>query len=193
MPPKQKFTREEIIEATLQIISKEGIGVLTARRVAEELNSSPRPIFTIFPSMESLLAETRLAAKNLYTSYIEQGLQEELAFRGVGSAYIQFAVDEPNLFAWLFMSNEKIGATEVMEILKGLDDNNEKILASLMKEYELSHEVAQRMYHHLWIYSHGIAVLAATNIYHFNQEEIQQMTTEVFTGLLIASKYKGEK
>lgn len=43
MPPKPKFTREEIIAAALEIVSEKGIEALTAKELGEKLGSSARP------------------------------------------------------------------------------------------------------------------------------------------------------
>ena len=51
MPPKAKFTREEIITSALQIVRENGIADVTARELGERLGSSARPIFTVFENM----------------------------------------------------------------------------------------------------------------------------------------------
>ena len=51
MPPKPKFTREEIVAAALDLVSERGMGALTSRDLAARLGSSPRPIFTVFKNM----------------------------------------------------------------------------------------------------------------------------------------------
>ena len=45
-------------------------------------------------------------------------------------------------------------------------------------------KIAEKLYRHLWIYSHGIATLCTTKMCRFTGEEISQMITEVFTSLL---------
>ena len=55
MPPKPRFTREEIVDTALDIVSRKGIEALTARELGEALSSSARPIFTVFRSMEEQL------------------------------------------------------------------------------------------------------------------------------------------
>ena len=40
MPPKPRFTREEIVAAALDIVSRKGIEALTARELGEALGSS---------------------------------------------------------------------------------------------------------------------------------------------------------
>ena len=52
MPPKFKFTREQIVAAALEVTRKNGITGLTARGLAAELGSSAKPIFGLFQNME---------------------------------------------------------------------------------------------------------------------------------------------
>lgn len=54
MPPKPMFTREEIVQAALDIVSERGIEALTARELGVKLGSSARPLFTVFKNMEEL-------------------------------------------------------------------------------------------------------------------------------------------
>ena len=191
MPPKCKFTKVEIIQAAFEMVRTEGFSELTARALGGRLGSSPKPIFSIFTSMEEVQEEVIGAAKRLYAEYVERGLRETPAFRGVGTQYILFAIREPKLFQILFMK-EQGEILDVRHVLPVIDDNYEKILSSLMEGYQLEEAVAERIYRHLWIYSHGIAALCATKMCRFTKEEIEQMMAEVFRGLLI-QELKGEK
>ena len=73
MPPKCKFTREEIIKTALDLTREEGINALTARALGAKLGSSPKPIFTVFENMEEVQSEVQRAAKTLYAEYIQSG------------------------------------------------------------------------------------------------------------------------
>ncbi|MDE6129156.1 MAG: TetR/AcrR family transcriptional regulator [Lachnospiraceae bacterium] len=187
MPPKAKFSKEEIIAAALQIVQENGIEAVTARELGARLGSSARPIFTVFDNMEEVLAGVEDMARELYRQYVERGLTQTPAFRGVGLAYIQFAIQEPKLFQLLFMS-EKSGANDVAHVLALIDQNYEVILKSVQDSYGLDRENADRLYRHLWIYSHGIATLCATKVCRFTPQDIGGMLTEVFTGLFIKIK-----
>ena len=46
MPPKPKFTKEEVVEVALKLVSERGIEALTARDLGLQLGSLARPIFT---------------------------------------------------------------------------------------------------------------------------------------------------
>lgn len=185
MPPKAKFTRDEIIDEALNIVRAEGLGALTARSLGAKLGSSARPIFTLFQNMDEVQQEVVAAVKRLYAEYVNNGLcQTEMpAFKGVGMQYIRFALAEPKLFQILFMS-EHPQKPDVTNVLSVIDDNYRQILSSVQNSYSLNQADSQWLYRHLWIYTHGIAVLCATNMCSFTPEEIGKMLTEVCTAML---------
>lgn len=189
MPPKARYSKEQITKAAVNIIREDGAENLTARALGKKLGSSASPIFTVFENMEEVQSAAKRAAKDLYTEYVKKGLEEVPAFRGVGMQYIRFALDEPKLFQLLFMSEQPKRPT-VVNVLPVIDDNYRDILFSVQDCYGLQEDDAERLYRHLWIYTHGIAVLCATNTCTFTSEEILKMMAEVMGALL--SKIKGE-
>lgn len=190
MPPKAKFTREQITEAAFAIVRQEGMEGLTARVLGKALNSSACPVFTVFKNMEEVQEAAKDAAKALYAGYIRKGLEETPAFKGVGTQYIRFAIEEPKLFRMLFMS-EQPEQPAIAAVLPVIDENYRQILASVQNGYAVSEGDAEKLYRHLWIYSHGIAVLCATKLCAFTADEISGMMTEIFIGLL--KEIKGGK
>ncbi len=188
MPPKAKFTREEIIEAAFEMARTDGMDQITARELGKKLQSSARPIFTVFEKMEEVRAEVIVRAKEVYNSYVAEGLRQELAFKGVGMAYIKFSVEEPRLFQLLFMNavSEKSGVEGILPVI---DDNYEVILQSVQK-YVDGREAADMIYQHLWTYTHGIAAMCATGLCSYTLEQIAERMTQVFTGLMMLEKSK---
>ena len=65
MPPKFKFTREEIIQAALDLTRESGIAAVTARGLGAKLGSSVKPIFSLFENMEEVQNEVLKAAEKL--------------------------------------------------------------------------------------------------------------------------------
>lgn len=191
MPPKAKFTREQITNAALGIIRENGIVGLTARTLAKKLGCSSCPIFTVFENMEEVQNSVLKAAKACYKSYVEKGLSDPSAFKGVGTQYILFAVQEPKLFQLLFM-NEQVSVPDFDGVLPLIEENYEKILTSITEGYGIDRKTAEKLYRHLWIYSHGIAALCATRMCRFTDIEISQMISEVFVSLLNNTRFVGE-
>ncbi len=191
MPPKAKFKREEVINAALKIVEREGLAALTARSLANELGSSARPVFTVFRNMEEVVAAVYREANAVYAGYVEQGLGEDLAFRGVGRAYIRFAVERPRLFRLLFMQ-ERSGQCDGKSILLAIEEHYEEIIRSIVEGYNVSRQDAIDLYLHLWVYSHGIAVLIVTHLCTFSEDQVNSMITQVFSSLLSRLKREGK-
>lgn len=183
MPPKAKFTRDEIIEASLAIVKAEGFKALTARALGAKLGSSARPIFTVFDSMEEVQQAVLDEAKRIYKQYVERGLKETLPFKGVGTQYILFAMEEPKLFQLLFMKEQEF-VPNLSGVLPLIEESYDDILYSIQSSYALDANMSKKLYHHLWIYTYGIASLCATKMCCFTAEEINTMMTEVFVSLL---------
>lgn len=163
---------------------------ITARALGAKLGSSSKPIFSVFENMEEVQSEVQKAAKALYAEYIQDGLNQELAFKGVGTQYIRFAIKEPKLFQLLFMSEQQ-QKPAVATVLPIIEENYYQILFSVQNGYGVNKNDAEKLYRHLWIYTHGIAVLCATNMCLFTAEEISKMMTEVCMSLL--KEIKGGK
>lgn len=189
MPPKAKFTREEILQAAFEIARTEGIDKLTSRELGKRLGSSARPIFTVYETMDELKNDVVGRAKELYRSYVAEGLNAKPAFKGVGMSYIKFSMEEPIFFQLLFMSPPST-LTDVTDILPVIDASYEDILRSVQEPYGLDRETADRFYQHLWTYTHGIAAMCATRLCRYTEQEISQRMTEVFTSLLFMEKQK---
>lgn len=189
MPPKAKFTKEEVISTALEMVKENGIEVLTARALGERLGSSARPIFTLFENMDEVQSEVVSAARKLYEKYEDEGMSGENAFKGSGTGYIKFASEQPNLFRLLFMTKIN-GVPDHEQVLPIIDDYYEKIICSVQSEYGFSRETAKQIYQHMWIYSHGIASLIAMNVCSFSEQAIFEMLTDVGAGII--RKYKSE-
>ena len=179
MPPKFKFTREQIVAAALEVTRKNGITGLTARGLAAELGSSAKPIFGLFQNMEEVQREVVSAANTLYQSYIKKGMADNKfpPYKASGIAYIQFAKEEKELFKLLFMrarTDEKI------------EENREEIrprLALIMKNLGIDENEAYFFHLELWLYVHGIATMIATNYLEWDIEFIDKALTDAYQGL----------
>lgn len=190
MPPKAKFTKNEIINAALEIVESEGWDALTARSLGKKLASSARPIFTVFNGMDEVQAGVVAAANAVYGGYVEEGIKKEIAFKGVGESYIKFATERPKLFQLLFMK-ERAENRGKDEILQGIEEHYEQIIRSVQDSYALDRETAKSLYLHMWIYTHGIAVLIATGVCELTAEQSSAMLSVVCGSLIKKIKTEG--
>lgn len=182
MPPKIKFTKDEIAYKAYELVRREGIEQLTARGLAKELGTSTAPIFTAFKNIEEVQLCVKQMAWKLYLSYIDLGLKSDAPFKGAGLKYIQFAKDEPSFFKLLFMYYDM--DTTVSGYHPGNSDASDKVLEGVCVSYGLDEERAKRLYNHLSVYTHGLAVMFALGRSMFTDQEVSDMLTEVFKSLM---------
>ena len=187
MPPKPKFTKEEIVTAALELVSEKGIEALTARELGVRLGSSARPIFTVFNSMDEVQEEVRAAALKRFESYAEKAMHYTPVFKQVGMQMILFAMEEPKLYQLVYMS-ENAGATDFEGITQQLGDVAQLCVDVIQRDYGLSAEDAKTLFEHVWIYTFGIGALCATGMCRFSQEEIIQMLGQDFMAMLFYAK-----
>lgn len=181
MPPKVRYTKEEISQAAYGLVRKYGKDFLTARSLAATLETSTAPIFTAFSSIDEVMESVKEKAFALYSEYISDGLREPIPFKATGLKYIQFAKDEPELFRLLFM-----GATTNRpngDFVPAGDSNSPYVQSALEDFWGINSDKAKRIYNHLSIYCHGIAVLIVQQSARFSDEEIDKMLGEVFLAL----------
>jgi len=180
MPPKAKYTKEQIIDAAYQMVRREGMAALTARSVAAALGTSTAPIFTVFHSIEELQQCVFDKAGELYMSYIAAGLSQPVGFKGSGLKYVQFAKDEPELFKLLCMQQDNRGITH---FLPEREPNTPRILQTIQDNYGMTEVQARQLYNHLSIYTHGLAVLYAQKQCVFTMEDVSKLLTQVYQSL----------
>ena len=178
MPPKCRFTREEIIQAALDLTAEKGVGALTARGLAQRLGSSAKPIFGLFANMEEVQQEVVKAADLRYQEYLRQDMSAGRypPYTASGMAYIRFAREQKELFKLLFMrdrTHEEKAAGDELEALLGL----------IQKNMGLSRDDAYRFHLEMWIYVHGIATMIATAYLEWDMDFISAALTDAYQGL----------
>ena len=133
MPPKAKFTKEQITKAALGVVSEKGVQALTAKELGAALGTSTTPIFTVFNSMQEVQEAVMLAAKERFEEYVHKVVQIGPVFKQVGMRMILFAKEEPNLYQLIFMSS--IGEAQTfVDIYAHLGSVADEIVESREKE-----------------------------------------------------------
>ncbi len=187
MPPKAKFTREEIIETALNLAADKGIRSLTARELGAALGSSTRPIFTAFESMEEVLLEVRKAALAKFEEYARKAENYTPVYKALGIQMVKFASEQPKLYRLLFMS-EKPEAKGFNDVFRNLGDIATLCVDVIQTEYGLSYENSKLLFKHNWIHTYAVGALIATGVCRFTEKEIQDMLSREFVAMLMLIK-----
>ena len=178
MPPKVKIIKQDIVAAALALVRERGVGALNAREFAARLSCSTQPIFCNFASMDELREATMMAAWEAYFKKLKGDLDSQRypAYKASGMSYIDFAIQEPHLFEWLFMRDR---TDEPQKVFEGF----EEIISMVMQKNGLSRERAEQFHFSMWIYVHGIATSVASGYIKYDEEIISACITDVYFGL----------
>lgn len=187
--PKVKVTKEAIIEEALKMIRNESIESINARDLAKQLNCSVQPIFRTFQSMENLKTILYENVENIFDEHMKTGMSKHpIPFLGMGLAYISFAKTEKNLFKFLFMQDGFKG-NNLLDMIKS--DDNKAIVQIIASMSGLSVLRSEQLFLSIWLMTHGIAALMASNDCDLSDETIEQLLMDTFSGIKLQLKSKG--
>lgn len=187
MPPKMKFTREEIIAAALEITREQGFSAVTARGLGSRLGSSAKPIFGLFQNMEEVQQETIKAADALYRGYLREDMSRGNypPYKASGMAYIRFAKEQRELFKLLFMRDRSMETTERTA------EEFEPLISLIQNNTGISRDSAVLLHLEMWFYVHGIASMIATSFSDWDDGLISRVLTDGYMGIL--ERHRGEQ
>lgn len=187
MPPKQRITKQMILEAAFKLTRDQGFDSLNARSIAKKIGCSTQPVYSCYAVMDDLKRELFIYLENYYNEYVKSRIDGKNFFLSIGLAYIEFARNESNLFRLLFMS-DSWGVTNLSEMLAGED--NAEIIQVVARSAGISIEVAKELFLKIWIFTHGIASIVATNSIILSQEESQHLLKETYIAYITREKEK---
>lgn len=173
MPPKQRITREMILERSFAMFCKEGMEVINARSVAKALNCSTQPIFSYFEGMEDLKNSLDQKAQDTFREMIDA--RSGQSFMDCVCAYVRFATKQPRLYAHLFL---RING-------ENKDDNyntqgRQDVVRREAETSDLSYEQAQTVCRSVWVYAHGLAALQAAGWTAYGEDEVRTMLQKAY-------------
>jgi len=179
MPPKVKVTKEDIINAAVEIVRESGAQAINARNVAAVLNCSTQPVFSNFAAMDDLRLAVVEKADELCRSYMKQEAEngEYPVYKASGMAYIRFAKEEKELFKLLYMRDRE------KENISEENDALDEIVTTVCNNTGLDIEDAKLFHLEMWAYVHGIAVMFATGFLDPEWGLVSKMLTDCYMGL----------
>ncbi len=176
MARKKTITRDQILNAAYEVVSKEGFSHFTARNIAAKMKCSTQPIYLEFKNMEDL---KQVLVKEIIDSLSEKFLDKEVTGNklvDLGVNYIEFANQEKQLYKALYLEGE-VGIAEMKEY------SYEYFIDTVIKdsEYEsLDDERIKSIYTGFWIIVSGLAALTSSGIITPNKDEVIKLLEKSF-------------
>ncbi len=179
MPPKIKVTKEDIINAAVEVVQKYGAQAINARTVATVLDCSTQPIFSNFDSMDELRLAVIERADLLCNEYIKREAQSGKfpTYKASGMAYIRFAKEEKELFKLLYMRDRKD------EVIPESSELGEEMESVVRGNTGLNKDDARLFHLEMWAFVHGIATMVATGFFDIDPELVSRMLTDAYQGM----------
>ena len=179
MPPKVKVSSEDILNAAVSVVRKDGAQGINARTIASVLNCSTQPIFSNFANMEELRFAVVEKADQLCREYAKKEMEkgEYPAYKANGMAYVRFAKEEKELFKLLYMrdrSDERVPDPDMQTTeIEGIVHAQTGLSGADVKLFHLE----------MWAYVHGVATMFATGFLDLDWELVSKMLTDSYQGL----------
>lgn len=187
MPPKPKFTREQVAQAALEMIKEGGASALTARDLGARMGTSARPIFTLFKNMEDVKRTARELAVKEFMAFISDYREYTPAFKRIGMMIVAYGIHEPELFKLLFLQEHPRGES-FADSLKDLGGMDETCIQLVMKDYGLEEGEARLLFEQMWTHALGLGTMCAMGVCDFSEEEIGRRQGIMFASLLMFLK-----
>ena len=190
MPPIPKISKDMILESGLKIIKDEGIDKLNVRSIANKLNCSTQPIMYHYKNVNVLKEDLYNIADNYHSEFLMKENDNINPLLNIGLQYIKFAVDEKNLFKFIFQS-DKFSNTNFEDLINNDEKGLEFIFETIHKEIEITKEQAKDLFRILFITAHGLASLFANNSMKYDENYCVKILQDIFEGTVM--KMKGER
>lgn len=192
MPPRPKYTKEEIVKVAFDMTREKGFEAVTTREIGKRLGTSSSPIFTFFKNMHELQIEVKKLAMKEYENYIADALNYTPAFKKFGIRMIEFADREPKLFQLLYMQErEESGTFE--DMVRDLGDSVGTCIALIKEEHSLEEAEAKILFSQVWLHTFSLCVLLANKVCSFSEDEISGILSMEFQAelrLIRSGQYK---
>ena len=182
MPPKAKFTREEIVSAALEIARSKGIDAVTAREVGNYLGTSSSPVFVAFKNMDELLNEVYNSAVKEYSDYIADSVNYTPAFKQFGFRLIEFASTQPNLFKMIYKyrQGDKSYSKMIMSIPAA-----DFCVQTVMEQAQVNYENARLIFEEVLLAGLGICYMIADNKCTFTEQDLNKYLGIAYRGAVL--------
>ena len=182
------------------MLIRDGYSSVNIKTLSAEIGCSTQPIVWHFENMDGLrsaldeyacayAAGAGVSASESHDiSGSDPGSEEAgnavEGFESVGAAYVRMALNEPNLFKYLYLGEApSSGKHEVKDIASA--GHNSAIVKKICEETGLKRASVLRYIRNTIIYSHGIATLVATGMLTATEKEMMKMINNAAEGFLL--------
>lgn len=172
MARKIKYSKEDILEKSIDFIKEYGYSRLTVRELAKYIGCSTQPIFKNYSNFDEYKVDLKKYLRKDYESFIYKIVDKEDYLYTISYAYALYAKREPNIFFSMFMA-DLAGSRTVRQVLD--TDRNKVTIEAMTKQYKISIEKAEKVYQDVRFFTHGIATQLCVKSIKLSDKELQEL------------------
>ncbi len=167
-----EFKKEDLLEKTIDYIRKNGTQNMTARNVCHYIGCSTQPIFKNYDNFDLYKDDLKKYIHEDYYSFISKYVDKENYLYTISYAYAIYGKKEPNMFFSMFMADLS-GSRTIREVLD--TDRNMETIVAMTKQYNISLEIAEKVYRDVRFYTHGLATQLCVGSIKLTDKEIEEL------------------
>lgn len=175
MPSSPRIKKEDMLQAALELVSRDGYAALNIKAVAKELGCSTAPISWQFGGMDGLREELiPFAEQYVEDKYYSRNENEVAAFEQRGRGTIDLALENPNLFRFLYTGER----SQILSTGFRLQTNNPDTDNMYQKMADLLGITLNQVMDFamtMMVYTQGIGTLIASGIVKDTKENMYRM------------------
>ena len=184
MPPKARITAEMIVDATVEVVRQSGFESINARTVSQQLHCSTQPVMYHFSTIDSLKRAAYAQVDRLHSEYLMNIPPERYPVLAIGLNYIRFAVEEPQLFRFLFQSGYAEGGS-LLDMIES--DELIPVLSVMQEEAGFSMEKTREVFLTVALFAHGYASIIANHHLEYDENLIAKHLEHAWNGAMLAA------
>ena len=181
MPAAKRVSRDQIIDAAVDVLRDGGFSAVNARSVAKKIGCSTQPIYFSFKSMDELKAALTERAIQMHTQRVRDSLRRhegnDSRYSSYGMGFVKFAAEKKQLFRWLYLEGQQLGPYQ-SDILM------QEIIGVIVDEFGYTEDVARRFHQDMIYFTYGLAILANTDHLHLTEPELREALRREFRALI---------
>ena len=183
---KSKSHKRNDHRRSIAIARETGVENITARTVSQRLKCSTQPILYHFSTIDELKRTVYAKADSYHSEYLmDLKSPQKGVMLGIGMNYIRFAIEEPNLFRFLFQSDYFSGKT-LLELID--TDELTPVLSAMQNALGLAMEQTKKVFLTIFLFAHGYASIIANNTMKYNEEIIKSHLEQAYKGAILAAR-----
>lgn len=186
--PKQKITKEMVVEAAFELARAGGMEQVMVRSIAGRLGCSVQPIYSYCRNMEGLRQEVLERAAVFVRKFVAERIDKADLFRSTGQTYLRLAEEEPWLFK-MFILRRRQGVSSLEELYRS--ETNPEIAGLIAEEFFISLPEAKQLHLHMLIYTIGLGTIFSVTSPGLSADEIleqQETAYRVFSEQVLGKK-----